>query len=71
MGQPFLLMLRAELVPAHGAAAAGPLAKHVYDVAREIAVNEAVAGQRLRDCRDALILRIRARDPVNSGPKAA
>lgn len=45
MGKPFLMMVRAELRPRHGARA-DELALAVYDIARAIAVDEAASGER-------------------------
>lgn len=59
MGKPFEVMLRAELLPTHGVRAAA-LAKEIYDCARAIAVDEALAGERESERRRALIAHIRA-----------
>lgn len=62
MGKPFEVMVRAELLPAHGARAAA-LAAQVYQTARAIAVDEALSGAREGERRQALIAQIRAAVP--------
>lgn len=59
MGKPFLMMVRAELRPRHGARA-DELALAVYDLARAIAVDEAVSGERALARRRALAELVRA-----------
>lgn len=59
MGKPFLMMVRGELLPRHGARA-DQLALTVYDAARQIAVDEAAGGQRVTERRRVLIALIRS-----------
>lgn len=59
MGKPFLMMVRAELRPRHGARA-DELALAVYDIARAIAVDEAVSGERALARRRALAELVRS-----------
>jgi hypothetical protein len=54
MGKPFLMMVRAELLPQHGERA-DELALSVYDQARAIAVDEAVAGIRASTRREEVL----------------
>lgn len=54
MGKPFLMMVRAELLPRRGKASDG-MALTVYDEARAIAVSEALTGQRETARRRSLI----------------
>lgn len=70
MGKPFEVMVRAELMPTHGARAAA-LATVIYDTARAIAVDESVSGERATLRRKALIARIRAAREVGADLKAA
>lgn len=64
MGKPFQVMVRAELLPRHGADA-DALAQTVYDIARAIAVDEAVADARAPARRRALIKLIRSEMPAS------
>ncbi len=59
MGKPFLMMVRAELLPRRGAAA-DQVALRVYDAARAIAVSEALSGTRDIAGRQELMTLIRA-----------
>ena len=58
MGKPFLMMVRAELLPSRGTQA-DAIALQIYDQARDIAVCEAQTGIRDRVRRDAVLALIR------------
>ena len=66
MGTPFEVMVRAELLPVHGVRSAD-LAREIYDVARAIAVDEALSGERESERRRALIARPAGRGTAEEG----